>query len=735
VLKKLIASFLLLLAITIAAHTQTGIMSNPSDGLSSTKADDIVSLDGQGIPKRVTVGQILDGYISSAGYTTFSAARAAAVEAGKGLLVVNILPLTRTEVATVPIRIAPFGAIRQTGKYELEISSSYQFDGTPGCFIAFLPGQVTGLKEAIPDWWGADTTGSHACVTAIQAANNSLSAGGTLRFSPGGRYKVTGMGIRLSSNVTVEGAGATLIGDGPSTTKYFFTSKGAVMDPNGNGLVADGDATWKSSANRQQNITVKDLIFRGKGKNVLSFANVANLKIQNCYVISDAGSRPDDSIRVFVTLSGAIDGAIIENNDIYAAGGVWIVTSNRDAADYPLSRSDRAFQAVKHVRIMNNKCKLFMGGTDEAFHVGSYGGDTYDVLVSGNQIINDVEQETGVWGIFVGQDPSIPSGRPDDAFIHDISVVGNSYFASISTLNKDAVFAHALDRSTKGFQVYNITISGNKSVGTTTSSIHVGSVENAGVTDNQICSGRSGRAGAWAIKAWNCRRLNISGNIISDYQHATAQSENSGGILVSGKDINVIGNHLYNVRNTNSTHPTTAGIQANAVIGGAIAHNLIDNSALTIGIYSQWSTGSTNLGIENNILNGVETGIALGGIFNSVVKGNVICNSTIAAFNWQNNSTYVAGNLVEGNLLKGNRTVSGAGFPSDSVVLFQNNTVEGYFCPYQATKLLYGTAPPSTGTYGVGDRLVNTRPTVGQPKSWICIVAGSPGTWVSEGNL
>jgi len=50
---------------------------------------------------------------------------------------------------------------------------------------------------------------------------------------------------------------------------------------------------------------------------------------------------------------------------------------------------------------------------------------------------------------------------------------------------------------------------------------------------------------------------------------------------------------------------------------------------------------------------------------------------------------------------------------------------------------MYGTAAPvgATVVWEKGDRLVNSVPTVGQPKAWVCTVAGAPGTWVSEGNL
>lgn len=48
---------------------------------------------------------------------------------------------------------------------------------------------------------------------------------------------------------------------------------------------------------------------------------------------------------------------------------------------------------------------------------------------------------------------------------------------------------------------------------------------------------------------------------------------------------------------------------------------------------------------------------------------------------------------------------------------------------------MYATAAPATGTWAKGDRVISSNPVVGQPKSWVCTVAGAPGTWVSEGNL
>lgn len=45
------------------------------------------------------------------------------------------------------------------------------------------------------------------------------------------------------------------------------------------------------------------------------------------------------------------------------------------------------------------------------------------------------------------------------------------------------------------------------------------------------------------------------------------------------------------------------------------------------------------------------------------------------------------------------------------------------------------SAVPTAGTWVQGDRAYQSTPVVGQPKGWFCTVAGTSGTWVSEGNL
>lgn len=47
----------------------------------------------------------------------------------------------------------------------------------------------------------------------------------------------------------------------------------------------------------------------------------------------------------------------------------------------------------------------------------------------------------------------------------------------------------------------------------------------------------------------------------------------------------------------------------------------------------------------------------------------------------------------------------------------------------------YGPAAPTTGTWVAGTYIKRSNPTVGGAKGWYCTVGGTPGTWVSEGNL
>lgn len=71
-----------------------------------------------------------------------------------------------------------------------------------------------------------------------------------------------------------------------------------------------------------------------------------------------------------------------------------------------------------------------------------------------------------------------------------------------------------------------------------------------------------------------------------------------------------------------------------------------------------------------------------------------------------------------------------------AVSIFHGESVPRRLVPqYPVNVLTHNTAAPAAGAWAVGDVVKNSAPSVGNPKGWVCTVAGTPGTWVSEGNL
>lgn len=74
---------------------------------------------------------------------------------------------------------------------------------------------------------------------------------------------------------------------------------------------------------------------------------------------------------------------------------------------------------------------------------------------------------------------------------------------------------------------------------------------------------------------------------------------------------------------------------------------------------------------------------------------------------------------------------------NDRTVLPSHVLDNGWFANvvYEGRRLSRTGTAPNYGSWLRGDNVLNGAPSVGQPKGWVCTVAGSPGTWVSEGNL
>lgn len=85
--------------------------------------------------------------------------------------------------------------------------------------------------------------------------------------------------------------------------------------------------------------------------------------------------------------------------------------------------------------------------------------------------------------------------------------------------------------------------------------------------------------------------------------------------------------------------------------------------------------------------------------------------------------------VIENNYCAKALTINNVPDYTSGKVILANNVENGVF---QSNKQ---AAAPTTGTWRVTDVVMNSAPTIGQPKGWVCTVAGTPGTWVSLGNL
>jgi hypothetical protein len=52
-----------------------------------------------------------------------------------------------------------------------------------------------------------------------------------------------------------------------------------------------------------------------------------------------------------------------------------------------------------------------------------------------------------------------------------------------------------------------------------------------------------------------------------------------------------------------------------------------------------------------------------------------------------------------------------------------------------ARRIRYGTAAPTTGTWTRGTQVLNVEPSAGGSVGWVCVTAGTPGTWKTFGDI
>lgn len=213
--------------------------------------------------------------------------------------------------------------------------------------------------------------------------------------------------------------------------------------------------------------------------------------------------------------------------------------------------------------------------------------------------------------------------------------------------------------------------------------------------------------------------------------------------IANSNNVSCTGNILTNLNTTSNQLGIAVWAQ-----GASNTNITVANNTVTGGYQGQIRTiqtgGNLNTGlvISGNHLNG-------GGanctplVFDSASAANVLVSSNNIRANTMPCITQTACTSVRymGNLVvsTGTTILNFVGINTGSYYDKTNvGSGAGTFVSNAGTLLIIeqlAAAAPGAGTWAVGDRVEQSVPVVTNPKGWRCTVAGSPGTWVSEGNL
>jgi len=230
--------------------------------------------------------------------------------------------------------------------------------------------------------------------------------------------------------------------------------------------------------------------------------------------------------------------------------------------------------------------------------------------------------------------------------------------------------------------------------------------------------------------------VQVDGNIILSTGTTAVRGEaiycaNADGVQIKSNTIK----HL-------NTNYSAIGINASIGVmnGISVAGNRIRGTTYGIAFNTVGGGTFTNAVITSNIVSGLSNnGLFMQGISGAQVSNNNISSTgTALALTSCPNVRFTA-NRFYSSFGSYSIAFSGSAGASAGTIVDESNDLSGVVLNEAANGTIiskYGNAAPAgSGYWGVGDRVIQSVPVVGQPKGWRCTVMGNPGTWVSEGNL
>ena len=623
-----------------------------------------------------------------------------------------------------------------------------------GFFSQLFPG------DTVP---GTDTTAQASGNAALVLAGTAL-ASGNAGIS-------TGLTALASGNAGLVSASNKVPISGGYMTGQLFAASGVVvsgtLSRNGFNVVTVGDVeTVTSTMIASGTIIDADVNISGAiNATKLNFlqvgasgvARTVDSKLKDVVSVKDFGAVGDGITNDTVAIQAAINSGA---NTIYLPGGTYIVT--QDGSSYalkPLSNQKiiGAGRGATIIKLANNQ-----GSFSRIFGVLAKTNVTIQSLTVDGNKANQTAGYEQQHGIFINAssnvlviDVQVKETRGDNIYWY-----GNCQNCSVvdswlQTTDRICIHAQIITNCVvsnthfyvdsgscgikceldgEGLGVDGLTVTGCTFDGATTvSGIIISGFSATTKSSNIAVTGClfNGLLSVGINIGIYSTNWNISGNVFAGIEEAIVQTSYSTVYGYSGQsNITISNNTCQGLTGTSSKFAIFVSNCTNLII----ANNTIQSSTLPTAIAVYHSTG---IHFSNNVIqcSNAGAGISLYRCQTADINDNTIAVKTTGVGIYVESdvtypSTYIRlnGNTMLGAISKG----IDVNYATAGTVYIQNT-----WAP-QATTALYGyytSSPPSAGTWQLGDIIYDASPSASDYVGWVCVTAGTPGTWKTFGAI
>ena len=534
---------------------------------------------------------------------------------------------------------------------------------------------------------------------AIQAAvDAAFAAGGGTVYLPAGTYLLASFSssyytVKPKSNVSVVGSGpATIVkmanGLVSATQGYTFLYDHTNFIENI--TISDFTMDWNGQNNPNQNTPVGNTTRMG-GNGGVSNVHIRNVIFKNpsghhnIWIAGSGGGENSITNCIFQNAGRAVAGntLITDHSSIYENTNNTIISGN---IFFCTNLNDTVATAIEihgqNINVTNN----IVYGYSKAMNIAASDGLTscYNIIVSDNNF-NDVNVGITLWS---GLSLSL-AGILIDSNIIELREIAGQVACGIqgngSTMNSSV--------PASDIQILNNSIKINGSI-------------------NLSLQSKS-------IDLWDWSSIYIENNILSNFSgeaiYIFAETLACNKVYILNNDIENCGITSLSANKRHIVLLTTIGFQY-----VDISNNFLLASAVT-GTIPSWGVQLTGTYTFVTLKDNSILGFSINPILKSTTESGNVCLIKHAGAE----SPY--------NLVKATQGSEWRSTSSSRVWSASRATANGNSNVWISVE--YGTTVPTTQLHSIGDIAINESPVVGAPKGWTCTVTGTPGTWVSQGNL